>query len=113
MHGIAAEDNPGPGADQVAYTVRNAAKLLDIGERTCWQIVMDAERHYDEHGEWPDWALRSFKIGNSRRILRADLLDYARQLARSSNPPKDAQPPSRPPKTDPPPAGPKQPDRAA
>lgn len=76
MHGNAVDrsptDNDSPLTDnQIAYTVRNAAKVLDVGERTMWQLVMDDE-------------IPSIKIGRSRRILRADLMAYAESLRQSA-----------------------------
>lgn len=46
--------------DQMAYKVPHAAKVLDLGVRTVWQLVKDGE-------------IESIKIGTSRRIPRAAL----------------------------------------
>jgi excisionase family DNA binding protein len=49
--------------DQIAYTVKHAAELVDLCERTMWQLVMDRE-------------VPSFKVGRARRIARTDLIAY-------------------------------------
>lgn len=71
MHGNAVHGSPDggnmPNDDQIAYTVKRAAQVLDLGERTMWQLVQDEE-------------IESIKIGRSRRIPRAALVAYVNQL---------------------------------
>lgn len=71
MHGNAEEIATKVGnADQVAYTIKHAALLLDLGERTVWQLVMDGE-------------IDSFKVGWARRVSRAALLAYVERQQKS------------------------------
>ena len=73
MHGSAEGTSITTGSDQIAYTVKHAAKVLDIGERTLWQLVNSGE-------------VESFKIGWSRRVSRSALEDYVkRQREKSAN----------------------------
>lgn len=72
----------------MAYSVRSAAKVLDLSIRTVWDLVSSGE-------------LPSFKIGASRRILRAEMDAYLkRKAAEATHPPSG-------PSTPPPPPGPK------
>ena len=58
--------------DQIAYSVPHAAKVIDLGERTVWQLVQSGE-------------IESFKIGTSRRIMRSALVDYLKvQIAKAA-----------------------------
>jgi excisionase family DNA binding protein len=43
--------------------VRNAAKVIDVSERTMWELIKSGE-------------IASFKVRYNRRILRADLQKY-------------------------------------
>lgn len=84
---IPIDGNTTPG-DQMAYSVRSAAKVLDLSVRTVWDLV--------SKGDIP-----SFKIGASRRITRTALAEYVeRQIADATHPPSG-------PSTPPPPPGPK------
>jgi len=58
-------------SEQIAYTVKHAAKVLDIGERTLWQLINSGE-------------VESFKIGWSRRISRSALEQYVERQRRKS-----------------------------
>jgi excisionase family DNA binding protein len=57
-----------PSSDQIAYTVPHAARILDIGDRTAWQLVHSG-------------AIDSIKIGRARRVTRAALMAYIDSLA--------------------------------
>lgn len=73
----------------MAYSVRTAAKVLDLSVRTVWDLVAKGE-------------IDSFKIGASRRISRAALVAYIeRAQADMTHPPSG-------PSSPPPPSGPKQ-----
>lgn len=61
-HGSSEHANDEP----LAYSVKNAARALDISERTM--------RHLLATGEIP-----SVKVGGSRRVPRAELLAYINQ----------------------------------
>jgi len=92
MHADAAPRIPVDGnaasGEQMAYSVRSAAKVLDLSVRTVWDLV--------SRGDIP-----SFKIGASRRISRAALAEYVeRQAADATHPPAG-------PSSPPPPPGPK------
>jgi excisionase family DNA binding protein len=52
-----------PSSEQIAYRVPHAAKVLDIGLRTLWELIKTGE-------------IESFKIGRSRRIRRSALIAY-------------------------------------
>jgi excisionase family DNA binding protein len=54
-------------AEQIAYNVPHAAKILDLSERQMWTKVRNGE-------------IASFKMGASRRITRAALLAYIDSL---------------------------------
>lgn len=71
MHGNALTDiaEGGTEAEQIAYTVPRAARLLDLGERTVWQLVKAEE-------DDPGTGIESVKIGWSRRVPRVALLAY-------------------------------------
>ncbi|WP_020573078.1 helix-turn-helix domain-containing protein [Salinispora arenicola] len=71
MHGSAVHSNAesGTGSEQIAYTVPHAAQLLDLGERTVWQLVKAEE-------DDPGTGIESVKIGWSRRVPRVALLAY-------------------------------------
>lgn len=56
-----------PADDQIAYTVPHAAKVIDLGVRTVWQLVLSGQ-------------IKSIKIGRSRRVMRADLVAYVDSL---------------------------------
>jgi excisionase family DNA binding protein len=73
----------GIGGDQIAYTVKNAAKVLDVGERVVWALVKAEE-------EQPGTGIESIKIGRSRRIPRAALLAYVNKQRRAQPVGKDA-----------------------
>lgn len=65
MRGSATCETPVDGTDeQVSYTVRRAAKLLDISERHLWNLIADKQ-------------IPTIKMGRSRRILRTDLVAFA------------------------------------
>lgn len=68
MHADATLDNSAggnaaPADEQLAYNVRHAAKVLDLGVRTVWGLVHSGE-------------IESFKVGAARRIARAALDAY-------------------------------------
>jgi excisionase family DNA binding protein len=68
MHGDATPSNSTdgnvlPADDQIAYKVPHAARVLDIGVRTAWQLVKSGE-------------IESFTVGRSRRITRAALVAW-------------------------------------
>lgn len=72
MHADAALDNSTggnvrPPDDQIAYKVPHAAKVLDLGERTVWGLVLSGQ-------------IESILIGRSRRIPRAALVAYVESL---------------------------------
>lgn len=75
MHGNAVGRNPRgddatagvASSGQLAYSVKHAARVVDVGERTMWQLVMDG-------------VIESIKIGRSRRIPRAALVAYVERL---------------------------------
>jgi excisionase family DNA binding protein len=56
-----------PSDDQIAYRVPHAAKVLDIGLRTMWELLQAGE-------------IESIKIGRSRRIPRSALVAYIERL---------------------------------
>lgn len=92
MHADAAprtpvDGNATPPGEQMAYSVRTAAKVLDLGVRTVWDLVAKGE-------------IESFKIGNARRIRRAALLDFIERHQEATHPPAG-------PSSPPPPPGPK------
>ncbi|MBX6357776.1 MAG: helix-turn-helix domain-containing protein [Micromonosporaceae bacterium] len=66
-------DNAGRAIDSVAgnealaYSVRSAARMLDLSERKVWQLVIDGE-------------IESVSIGRARRIPRASLVAYLERL---------------------------------
>lgn len=65
MRGSATCGTPADGTDeQVSYTVRRAAELLDVSERLLWNLIKERE-------------IPTIKIGRARRILRKDLLAFA------------------------------------
>jgi excisionase family DNA binding protein len=72
MHADAPNGNTahahGGGAEKMAYSVKNAADALDIGERTIWHLIATNQ-------------IASVKIGKSRRIPRAALEAYMQGLA--------------------------------
>lgn len=71
---------------QVAYKVPHAAQLVDLSERQMWEFVRSGE-------------IDSFKIGTSRRIPRAALIEFIeRKKAEATHPPAG-------PSTPPPPSG--------
>lgn len=72
----------------MAYSVKSAAKALDMGVRTVWELVRTGE-------------IDSFKIGNSRRIAREALTSYIKRAQAA-----DGHGPTGP-STPPPPPGPK------
>lgn len=49
--------------EHLAYSVKNAARAVDISERQMWELVAKGEVH-------------SIKIGRSRRIPRKALLAF-------------------------------------
>ncbi|MCX5066960.1 helix-turn-helix domain-containing protein [Micromonospora lupini] len=53
-------------AYKLAYTVPQAAEAIGMGERTLWALVRSG-------------AIRSYKVGASRRISRAALLEFIEQ----------------------------------
>jgi excisionase family DNA binding protein len=68
MHADAEPDNSiggnnRPPDDQIAYKVPHAAKVLDLGVRTVWGLVLSGE-------------IESILIGRSRRISRSALVAY-------------------------------------
>ena len=63
MHGVAAQFSPEGGVEQLAFSVKTAAKVLDLTERQVWTLVGEGE-------------IESFKIRNSRRISREVLEKY-------------------------------------
>lgn len=72
MHEVAtqfnsADEAESPPADQIAYTVPHAARVLDISDRKAWQLVRDG-------------AIASIKIGRARRVTRAALMAYLKGL---------------------------------
>lgn len=73
MHGNAEPSSPefGTADEQIAYTVPHAAKVLDIGERTMWDLVDKEE-------------IESFTIGRSRRITRVALLAFVAKQGKTS-----------------------------
>lgn len=93
MHADATPRNPIDGnapsrAEQLAYSVASAAKVLELGERTVWDLVKRGD-------------IESFKIGASRRIRRAALDAFIeRAQADATHPPAG-------PSSPPPPPGPK------
>lgn len=79
---------------QVAYRVRHAAELVDLSERQMWDYVRKGE-------------IASFKIGTSRRIPRAALLDFIeRHRAESAAAVGGETHPPSGPSNPPPPSGP-------
>lgn len=58
---------PSPFGEQLAYSVRHAADVLDLSERRMWELVRTGE-------------VESFKIGASRRIARSVLVAYVERL---------------------------------
>lgn len=72
MHGIAEVESPTSEipADQIAYTVKQAAAQLAISERYMWHLVKVGE-------DKPGSGVPSVKIGGARRILRSDLAAFA------------------------------------
>ncbi|WP_329108929.1 helix-turn-helix domain-containing protein [Micromonospora sp. NBC_01699] len=68
MHGNTHSCSPVSGTtdEQIAYTVKHAAKVMDLGERTIWSLVGSGE-------------IESFKVGDSRRISRDALLAYVQK----------------------------------
>lgn len=82
----------------MAYSVRSAAKALDLSVRVVWDLVAKGE-------------IDSFKIGASRRITREALVAYierksAERAADETHPPAG-------PNTPPPPSGPGKAERVA
>lgn len=69
MHGIAAVTSPERGsaaslrADQMAYKVDSAARILDLSERLVWTLVKSGE-------------IDSFTVGRSRLITREALQTF-------------------------------------
>ncbi len=65
MHESASQDTAtgATGAEQIAYKVPSAARILDMSERKVWDLVHTGE-------------IDSFKIGSSRRVTRQALLEY-------------------------------------
>jgi hypothetical protein len=72
---------------QIAYKVPHAAQIVDMSERQMWEFVRTGE-------------VESFKIGTSRRIGRAALLDFIARHQEATHPPAG-------PSSPPPPPGPK------
>lgn len=97
MHGSAVTDTPTDGImtdpAQIAYSVPRAAELLDISERQVWSLIASED-------------LKSFKVGTSRRIARAALLDYVAQRQKAGESAERDPRPSPPPGTPRPPSGP-------
>lgn len=52
-----------PAQDQILYDVPNAARVLDLSDRQVWNLVKTG-------------AIKSFKLGNSRRIHREALVEF-------------------------------------
>lgn len=68
VHPRAAEKPSGDGdAADIAYGPDEAARLLRIGRSALYELLAQGK-------------IRSFKIGKSRRLLREDLVAYARSL---------------------------------
>ena len=69
MHGVAEQFSPEGGVDplggQLAFSVKTAAKVIDVTERQMWNLV---------GGDDPE--IESFKIRGSRRIHRSALEKY-------------------------------------
>lgn len=81
------DGNTLPG-DQMAFSVKSVARILDLSERVTWDLVTKGK-------------IPSFKIGASRRVSRAALEAYVEHLAaQATHPPAG-------PSTPPPPPGPK------
>jgi len=59
--------------EPLAYSVKNAAKAVDISERQMWELVRKEE-------EAPGSGVESIKIGRSRRIPRKSLIAYIERL---------------------------------
>jgi len=55
-----------PDDGQMAYSVKSAAKVLDLGVLKVWELVSDGR-------------LKSIKIDGSRRIERAALLEFLQE----------------------------------
>jgi Helix-turn-helix domain len=67
----------GTESEQIGYTVKRAADLLDLSERKVWYLV-------DQEDREPGTGIRSVKIDRSRRIPRQALLDYMNRLQSES-----------------------------
>ncbi|GGN40316.1 excisionase family DNA binding protein [Actinoplanes campanulatus] len=72
MHDAATPINPERdgglvGNRQLAYTVPNAARALDISDRQAWKLVHEG-------------VIKSIKIGRSRRVTRQALEEYIEGL---------------------------------
>jgi excisionase family DNA binding protein len=55
-----------PRDEQIAYSARSAARVLDISERQVVSLITTGK-------------IESFKIGKSRRITRTALLDFVQR----------------------------------
>jgi excisionase family DNA binding protein len=62
-HSSSADGSEPTEGERLAYSVRNAAKVIDVSERTMWELIKSGE-------------IASFKVRYNRRILRADLQKY-------------------------------------
>lgn len=76
MHGNAPIRSPEYGnsvidSDQIAYTVKHGARVVDISERQMWELIRKGE-------------VESVKIGRSRRIPRVALVAYIERLRAES-----------------------------
>lgn len=71
MHGNAPQSSTAlgtvAGSDTLAYSVKRAAKVIDVSERMMWNLIATGE-------------VQSVKIGRSRRVERAALVAYLDRL---------------------------------